>query len=100
MKVIININWSTTKYYEAGHRFITVQWQSYSIYLPRQGETMNIPKLLGNKVRPEEMFRVENTTYSIFEWVEDTMGWSVRNVHWDFEEKDTVIQIHVTDGVG
>ena len=99
MRVEFNINWSETKYYEAGHRHVSLQWESYSNYLPRAGETMNIPRLLGHHIKPEDQFRIEKTTYTIFEWVEDTMGWLVRNVHWDFDDKGAFLSIHVTDGV-
>jgi hypothetical protein len=63
---------------------------------PREGEEINIPKLIGESYEPDETFMHNNIELNVFDWIENTTGWEIEKVKWDHE--NGVFFLHVLVG--
>lgn len=96
MKVHFSIIWSKTQLYNEGNRDLTIQWNQGEGF-PREGEAINIPKFISGNYKSDETFMHNNEELNVFDWVENTTGWEVEMVKWDYHNGTTLLHILVGD---
>ena len=96
MRVHLNVTWSTTVLFGAGQRTVIIDWKKGEV-IPSRGDTIKISTFIQEDYGSEELFPYEDATQNIYDWIERTTGWEVKELTWHLREGQMEVHMLVTD---
>lgn len=96
MKVHFNVTWGKTALYNSGQRDFMLDWKQMG-GIPRRGDAIDIPKFMEKDYTSDEVFMHKDSEVNVFDWIENTTGWEVAMLKWDYKDGSILLHILVTD---